>query len=344
MLALTRAILRAFVADRVAVVLTFVAPIAFFTLFALFYRHLESQDGFKFDIAVVDRAHNADSRAFVETLLESGLDHLRIRELTAQETPPANVLAVIELQPDFSRQAPRAAMRAQAHLPGVSDAASQLVQLTAFRAFAPPTPAVTVTPDMHAGMLLRGSAAGTALIFVLFSAASIAARGLGDDATGLPERLRSLRVSHGALVVARICAMTVIAWCQLALTMFWAWCVFGVQPESLGALAASITLGAAACTSFVALVADLAGNRTRFAAIGPVAILVVSAISGSMIPRVLLPDAVARTGSWTFPAWAIDASSAAIEGHWDLKHLALLAGFVGVCTLAAMMNLRGAAR
>ena len=56
MITLTLAMLRSFVADRVAAILTLVAPLAFFSLIALFYQHLEATDGFRFEIAVVDES------------------------------------------------------------------------------------------------------------------------------------------------------------------------------------------------------------------------------------------------------------------------------------------------
>ncbi len=67
MITLTLAMLRSFVADRVAAILTLVAPLAFFSLIALFYQHLEATDGFRFEIAVVDESGCADARLFARS-------------------------------------------------------------------------------------------------------------------------------------------------------------------------------------------------------------------------------------------------------------------------------------
>lgn len=344
MIALTGAILRAFLSDRFVAVLTLAAPLAFVTLFGLFFRHLESPDGLHFEIAVVDEARTEDSAALRAALRESGLERVRVRSCAEGEDPPANALAVIVLHPGFSRAAPRVTVRTRAALPGASDAALQLVHVAALRAFSPPRPPVQVTVEPQTGMLLRGSAAGIALMFVMFSAAAVAGRGLGDDATGLPERLRSLGVSGASIVLARLGAMTVIAWGQMALTLGWAGLVFGAVPASPLALVVAAAVGAATCTASVALVANAVGSRTRFAAVAPVFILVVSAFSGSMIPRVLLPEGVARLGSWTYPAWAIDACSAAMEGRWEWTMLGQLAACTACFTLGAVVLRRGRTR
>ena len=52
MIALVRAMLRAFASDRGALLLAFLAPVAFFTMFALFFRHLDSPSGVSFDVVV----------------------------------------------------------------------------------------------------------------------------------------------------------------------------------------------------------------------------------------------------------------------------------------------------
>jgi hypothetical protein len=56
-----------------------------------------------------------------------------------------------------------------------------------------------------------------------------------------------------------------------------------------------------------------------------------------MIPRILLPSSIATVGGWLFPAWAIDACSAAIDGRFDVRSMAMLAAVAGVCTVVALV-------
>jgi hypothetical protein len=343
-IALARAILQAFLADRMVAALTLAAPVAFFTLLAFFYQHLESSDGLQFDVVLVDNASTDDSRAFIASMVQSHLDHVRVSEISPTDPWPINALAVVQIAPEFSRLEPTCTVYTEAPLPGSSDAVVQLIELGMQRAFAMEPVRSSVTVISRPGMLLRGSAAGIALVFVLFSASSIAARGLGDDAQGLPERLRSVGVGRASLAFARILVMTAIAWGQVALTLVWAAAVFGVIPASPAALAVAASLGVLSCTTFVALLAAIVGSRTRFAAVAPVVILALSAVSGGMIPRMLLPESVAYVGNLSFLAWAIDATSAAVNGQWATSNLAMLAAFVVACAIGTVVLSKGGDR
>ena len=53
MIALSAALLRAFASDRGALALAFVAPIAFFALFAAFFRHLDDPNGMRIEVALM---------------------------------------------------------------------------------------------------------------------------------------------------------------------------------------------------------------------------------------------------------------------------------------------------
>ncbi len=338
------AMLRSFLADRVAALLTLLAPLAFFTLIALFYRHLEATDGFRFEIAVVDESGSADARLFAEAMQSCGMQRVHVSEVRESGLSTEGVLATVHIPNGFSRSDPRVLVEAASPLPGASDAALQLVNAANARAFAIDLPAVTAQVISLNGMLVRGSAAGIALIFIMFSSASIASRSLGDDASGLQDRLRSLGVSAAASTAARIVAISIIAWCQLALTLAWAALAFQLVPTSVLALICASFIAAVTSAAFFVALAALCGSRARFVAIAPVITLVLSALSGSMIPRVLLPTSIASVGGWLFPAWAIDACSAAIDGRFDGRSIGMLAAMSVASTLVALFCARRSAR
>ena len=341
---LALAMLRSFLADRVAALLTLLAPLAFFTLIALFYRHLEATDGFRFEIAVVDESGSADARLFAEAMQSCGMQRVHVSEVREAGLSTHGVLATVHIPNGFSRSDPRVLVEAASPLPGASDAALQLVNAANARAFAVDLPAVTAQVTSLNGMLVRGSAAGIALIFIMFSSASIASRSLGDDASGLQDRLRSLGVSAAASTAARIVAISIIAWCQLALTLAWAALAFQLVPTSVIALICASFIAAVTSAAFFVALAALCGSRARFVAIAPVITLVLSALSGSMIPRILLPTSIASVGGWLFPAWAIDACSAAIDGRFDGRSIGMLAAMSVVSTLVALFCARRNAR
>ena len=338
------AMLRSFVADRVAAILTLLAPLAFFTLIALFYRHLEATDGFRFEIAVVDESGSADARLFAEAMQSCGMQRVHVSEVRESGLSTHGVLATVHIPNGCSRSDPRVLVEAASPLPGASDAALQLVNAANARAFAVELPAVTAQVTSLNGMLVRGSAAGIALIFIMFSSASIASRSLGDDASGLQDRLRSLGVSAAASTAARIVAISIIAWCQLVLTLAWAALAFQLVPSSIIALIYASFIAAVTSAAFFVALAALCGSRARFVAIAPVITLVLSALSGSMIPRILLPTSIASVGGWLFPAWAIDACSAAIDGRFDGRSIGMLTAMSVASTLVALFFARRSAR
>ncbi|MCX5641226.1 MAG: ABC transporter permease [Planctomycetota bacterium] len=344
MIILTIAMLRSFVADRIAALLTLVAPIAFFSLIALFYRHLEATDGFRFEIAVVDDCGSSDARLFVQAMESSAMQRVHVSELRDGEGNNRGMLATVRIPDGFSRVDPHVLVEAASPLPGASDAALQLVNAANARAFAVNVPVLSVQITSLDGMLVRGSAAGIALIFIMFSSASIASRSLGDDALGLQDRLRSLGISAAASTGARIVAISVIAWWQLALTLAWAAAVFHLVPSSVLALACASGVAAVSSAAFFVALAGLCGSRARFLAIAPVITLVLSALSGSMIPRILLPKTIASVGGWLFPAWAIDACSAAIDGRFDMRSIGLLIAISVGSTVVALACARRSMR
>lgn len=332
MIAIAAAMLRSFLADRVAVTLSVVAPVAFFTLVALFYRHLESDGGLSIGVSVVDECGSADSARFRTELSRSMVPPLRLVPEGFGEAAAAE----ITLSRDFTAARPVIRIRTEVPLPGSGPALGQLVSWAAARAFANGLPEPEVELVERPGRLVRDAVAGICLVFAMFSVASIAARGLADDAAGLGARLRSLGVGPQAYMRARILAMGVIAWGQLAVTFAWAWMAFGVRPEAPFALLVATVLSAWAVSAFFAAVAAACGTRTRFAALAPVVTLVLSAFSGSLIPRFVLPGGIAAIGDALFPAWAIDACRRAIDGQWDPAALGGLLAAAVVATVFAM--------
>lgn len=332
MIAIAAAMLRSFLADRVAVVLSLVAPVAFFTLVGLFYRHLESDGGLRIGIALVDACGSEDSARFLAELERSIAPPLRRVPGGAEGAAAAE----ITLLAGFTAGRPAVRIRSEVPLPGSGPALRQLVELAAARAFADGVPEPEIELVDRPGRLVRDAVAGICLVFAMFSVASIAARGLADDAAGLSARLRSLGVGPSTYMSARILAMGTIAWAQLAVTFAWAWLAFGIRPEAPLALGVATALSACAVSAFFAAVAAICGTRTRFAAIAPVVTLVLSAFSGSLIPRFVLPAGIAGIGDALFPAWGIDACRRAIDGEWDGAALGGLLAAAVAGTVVAM--------
>ncbi len=313
MTALLRAMLRAFAADRGALLLAFVAPVAFFSLFAVFFRHLDAPDGIAFDVVVVAPAGNADAARLAQAM--AAQDHGRIRVWTdAAQVPDGRPDAFVLLDERFTAAEPRAAIRSDAPLPGVGDAVRELVRASAADAFRAGGAAVAIEDRTVGGTLLGASAAGIAVMFALFSCSSLALRGLADEGTGFGDRLRSLRIGRLARVAARTLAYAAIAAAQLAWTFAFAAAAFGVVPAAPLILAAGVVVSALAIAATVVALAAACRTRARFAAVSPVVTLVLSGLGGSMVPLALMPPMLAAPSRWIFTAWAIEACGAALRG------------------------------
>lgn len=327
-------ILRAFVADRQAAALAILAPIALFTLLALFYRHLESPQGLHFEVAFVDRSGTPDGAAFARALESAEGGRLEIRP-----SEPDRVAAVEIVVPEgFTRGQPRVCATTHSPIPGLQEAAVQVVNAAHLRAFGGAVVPIELDIGGDAQGLLREGAVGAGVIFMLFAAASLVGRGLGDDAAGFRDRMRALGVGQARFLGARTLAIAAIASVQLALTFAWAALAFNVVPRAPLALLAATAMTAWACAASYVLLASLCGTRARLAAAAPVVSMLLSALSGAMIPRPLLPEGIAAVGGFLFPSWSIWACEAAIGGAVAAVPLALLAAWGAACLVLAAMT------
>ncbi|MFO0962015.1 MAG: ABC transporter permease [Phycisphaerales bacterium] len=333
MTALLRAVLRGFVGDPGTLILAFVAPVAFFSLFAIFFRHLDSPTGVAFEVAIVAPQENAAAQRF-RTAIESrphGRIHIADAGAPGATRAPD---AVIELAPDFSERNLRIAIRSDAPLPGVADAVRELAIAAASEAFHGPVPA-TIEDQTVGGSLLAASAAGVAVMFALLSCSSLALRGLTDEGAGFHDRLCSLRIGATARVAARAGATAIISFLQLAWTFLFAAIVFRVEVSSpLLLLVACACVAAALATTVIALAAACR-TRARFASISPVVTLVLTGLGGSMIPVALLPPILAAPSHIMVTAWAIQACEAGVRGRQAWLALALLLAWTAAMLLIA---------
>ncbi len=336
MITLAVALLRSFLADRAAAILSLLAPIAFFSLIAIFYRHLESPDGLHLSVLVVAPERNADAARFVESLVGVGDGPLRVE--LADRAPASSALraiATVRVPDDFSSSRPALEIDGGVPLPGGLSGVRQLVELAYAKAFAAELPAISMSVAERPGRLLRESVAGIAFIFVMFSISSITSRGLALDAAGLRDRLRSIGSGGLAYMGARILVMSAIGAVQVGLTLAWAWIAFGVLPLAPVALLVAVALSAFCMAAVFTLLAALCRTRARFIALAPLVTLVLGAVSGSLIPSMLLPEPLTAVGDWLFPAWGIAAIRDAIDGRWNLTASALLLGLACAASLAA---------
>jgi hypothetical protein len=83
------------------------------------------------------------------------------------------------------------------------------------------------------------------------------------------------------------------------------------------------------------LLAAVCRTRARFIALAPLVTLVLGALSGSLIPSMLLPRSMNAVGEYLFPAWGIAAIRSAIEGHGNLPACAALLALAVTATIVS---------
>jgi len=341
MIALALALLRSFAADRAGLALAFVAPIAFFTLFALFFQHLESPAGARFPIAIVIESRSVAAERLADALLARGSERIsvkRVETAPSADTGVRGFVGEIRIPSDFDPDAPVVVIDSRWPLPGVADALRQMVAAAgaSVDGVGEVGSSVRVIDRSSSGALTRAALPGIAIMFILFALSAHAGRGVGDDESGLGERLCSLGVTAKRRMLARFATLGSVAFLQLVATFAYAAFVFGIFPESPVALLAATLLAAIACAAFTSALCELCGTRARFASISPIATLVLAGLGGSMVPVALLPEFLAVPSRWLFSGWAVEACLRAIEGKLAVTELGLLAAScIGMLLVAA---------
>jgi ABC-2 type transport system permease protein len=151
-------------------------------------------------------------------------------------------------------------------------------------------------------------AGGVAVLFLLFSSVHGAITLLEEQETGVLDRVLAGPSSTSVLVDGKFLFLVVQGFVQVGLIFFIAWLGFGVPvPEHLPAWSL-VTLAVSAAASGLALaVASACYTRRQAQYIANVAILILSAVGGSMVPRFLMPPLFQAAGWLTPNTWALEA-------------------------------------
>ena len=341
MISLAIAILRSFLRDKSTLLIALIAPIAFFLMFAIFYRHLDSPKGVQFQIALVSK-NSPDADLFAEAILlrhDAYLELTRIVETTnILAADYLNFDAVIILDENFSRNHLSVEMVSYSPFPGISSALRTLVIATAAEVFAQNNPPLIIHDRTTTGGLLRSSTPGIPVLFVLIAISSLVARGIADEESGLADRICSLGVSRKTQILSRMIALTTLAFVQMLTIFLIAAAFFKIFPIAIFSLTVVTLAGSIALTSFITVLAGICRSRARFALIAPVATLILATLGGGIIPLKLLPPAIATLSNYSFTGWTTAACAQSIDGVIPFPLIGLLICF-DVLMLCAAISL-----
>ena len=150
-------------------------------------------------------------------------------------------------------------------------------------------------------------AAGFGVMFLLFSAAGAGGALIEEAESGTLDRILATKVDMTRLLLGKLLYLTGVGVVQLTLMFTWGALVFGVDLAGhLPGFVVMTIATAIASSTFGLMLASISRSRMQLVAISNLAILLMSALGGSMYPRFLMPEKMQKIGLLTLNAWAID--------------------------------------
>jgi ABC-type transport system involved in cytochrome c biogenesis permease component len=164
------------------------------------------------------------------------------------------------------------------------------------------------------GLLKRGTLRYQILVpsytvmFAFFLVLTVGWLFVAERRQGTLTRLRAAPITRAEMLLGKLIPCLLLSMAQGAFLLSAGYFVFGMKwgPEP------GWLLAVVACTSFAAmglamLIAGLSKTETQVAVYGTLLVLVLGAVSGSLMPRDLMPEAMRRYSYATPHAWALDA-------------------------------------
>ena len=152
-------------------------------------------------------------------------------------------------------------------------------------------------------------AAGTGVMFLLFSMARAGGSLVEEREEGTLDRILNANTSSDSLLLAKWLFYFLLGVVQVSSMFVWAALVFDVPlwsaPRLVGCLAMNIVTAAAA-SGFGVILATMFTTRAQLYGISTIIILIMSALGGSMAPRFLMPPFMDTVALFTFNGWALD--------------------------------------
>lgn len=154
-------------------------------------------------------------------------------------------------------------------------------------------------------------AAGIGVMFLLFSMAGAAGSLLKEHETGALDRVLTSNISMTKLLAGKWMFYALCGFIQVMLMFIWGELVFGRQmdlftPHHITGLIVMAAFTAMAAAAFGIVIASLCRTRGQLDGMSTIVILIMSAVGGSMVPRMFMPDFMKTVGKFTFNGQALD--------------------------------------
>ncbi len=150
------------------------------------------------------------------------------------------------------------------------------------------------------------SVAGTSVMMLLFSVASIGGSLLDEKQEGMLKKLLCSPIPPDYILFGKLVFANIISIIQLTIMFIYAWLIFGLDiMHHLPSLVLMIFTIAFACSGFGVVLASFAKTRQQVQGFSTIIVLVMSAIGGSMIPIFAMPQILQKIAVFTVNYWGI---------------------------------------
>ena len=173
-------------------------------------------------------------------------------------------------------------------------------------------------------------AAAIAVMFLLFTASAVAGTLLDEVDSGTLERVLSTRVGMTGLLAGKWTWLTLLGMVQITVMFVYGMLAFRLDLlHHLPGFAVMTFFTAATTAAFGLFLASMCRTRAQLGGVSLLVILVMSALGGSMFPRIFMTEAMQKAGLVTFNAWALDGY---VKVFWREAPLTALLPQVGMLT------------
>ncbi len=190
------------------------------------------------------------------------------------------------------------------------------------------------------------------MFFVVIPIAGVLIQERND---GTLTRLATFGVSPGEVLGGKLLAFMLLNWVQLGfMLLVGRWLVPLLGGDALyldippGWFLLMIAATSAAAVGLALLIAAYTHSFDHAAALGGGLNVVLAAIAGVMVPRVLMPPGLQTVSEWSPMGWALDGMQSVFLGEPDAEFIVLraglLLGFAALCLLLSWRPLRHQAR
>jgi ABC-2 type transport system permease protein len=319
--------------DRVAVGLTFFLPIIFFSIFATIFGATDRgtrEDTLKVVVADLD-ATDLSGRLVASLQKQDALavSIASDRESARKQVHDGKFPVAIVIQPgfattfrDFASQTKTVELIYDNANPIAQNTVGGLLQAAAMLLMAPTQQAATMSllriqpTDVREGeaptqaySMIAYYAAGTGVMFLLFSMSGAGGALLEEQESGTLERVLGTNVSMAKLLAGKWLFLSATGAMQLTIMFVWAALVFHMKfftAPRLAGFAAMALVTALTAAAFGLVLATACKTRQQLSGTSTIIILIMSALGGSMVPRFVMPAFMNTTALFTINGWALD--------------------------------------